>query len=146
MMVLKVVYHLPQRATYGLVCSLMALMELGLPVPLPTILSRRCSTLYLRLPRVKKNEPLHVLVDATGLKVFGEGEWEVRAHGVGKRRAWRKLHIATDEATGEILAAVASTRNVGDKAVLPNLLAQIGDEIAQLTGDGGMITQTAMRL
>lgn len=137
MMVLKVVYHLPQRATYGLVCSLMQLMELDLPVPHPTILSRRSSTLYLRLPRVKKNEPLHVLVDATGLKVFGEGEWKVRTHGVGKRRTWRKLHIAMDEATGEILATVASTSNVGDKAVLPNLLAQIEDEIAQLTGDGG---------
>jgi len=84
-----------------------------------------------------KNEPLHVLVDATGLKVFGEGEWKVRIHGIGKRRTWRKLHIAMDADTREILATVASTSNVGDKAVLPNLLAQITDEIAQLTGDGG---------
>src|SRR5215216_225343 len=137
MLVLKGVYHLPQRATFGLVCSLTQLMSLDLPVPHPSILSRRASSLDVVLPRLKKGEPLHVLVDATGLKVFGEGEWEVRTHGVGKRRTWRKLHIAMDADTGESLATVASTSNVGDKAVLPNSLTQIEDEIAQLTGDGG---------
>ena len=69
MLVLKAVYHLPQRATYGLVCSLIELMDLGLPVPHPTILSRRTASLDVVLPRLKKDEPLHVLVDATGLKV-----------------------------------------------------------------------------
>jgi len=67
MMVLKAVYHLPQRATYGMVCSLMQLMQLDLPVPHPTILSRRASSLDVALPRVNNNEPLHVLVDATKL-------------------------------------------------------------------------------
>jgi hypothetical protein len=86
---------------------------------------------------VKKDEPLHVLVDATGLKVYGEGEWKVRTHGIGKRRTWRKLHIAMDAESGEILADVCTTSNVGDKEVLPNLLGQITDEISQLTGDGG---------
>lgn len=137
MLVLKCVYHLPQRSTYGLVCSLMQLMNLDLPVPHATILSRRASSLNLILPRLKNNEPLHVLVDATGLKVFGEGEWKVRIHGVGKRRTWRKLHIAMDCETGEILATVATTSNVSDKEVLPNLLEQVEDEIDQLTGDGG---------
>ena len=137
MLLLKSVYRLPQRATYGLVCSLVQLLNLDLAVPHPTILSRRAAKLDVILPRHMKNEPLHVLVDATGLKVFGEGEWKVRIHGIGKRRTWRKLHIAMDADTREILATVASTSNVGDKAVLPNLLAQITDEIAQLTGDGG---------
>jgi len=137
MLVLKAVYHLPQRATYGLVCSLIELMELDLPVAHPTILSRRASSLNVTLPRHKKNEPLHVLVDATGLKVFGEGEWKVRIHGVGKRRTWRKLHLAMDAETGEVLATVATTSNVSDKEVLPNLLAQIQEEIDQLTADGG---------
>jgi len=137
MLVLKNVYHLPQTATYGLVCSLIELMDLGLPVAHPTILSRRADTLDVALPRVKKDEPLHVLVDATGLKVYGEGEWKVRTHGIGKRRTWRKLHIAMDAETGEILATVCTTSDVGDKEVLPNLLGQIRDEIGQLTGDGG---------
>jgi transposase len=137
MLVLKNVYHLPQRATYGLVCSLMQLMRLDLPVPHPTILSRRASSLDVALPRQNKYEPLHVLVDATGLKVFGEGEWKVRTHGVGKRRTWRKLHLAIDADSGEVLALVATTSNVSDKEVLPILLEQIPDEIEQLTADGG---------
>lgn len=137
MLVLKAVYHLPQRATYGLVCSLLELMDLDLPVPHPTILSRRAANLCVALPRHNKSEPLHVLVDATGLKVYGEGEWKVRTHGVGKRRTWRKLHIAMDAQTGQILASVATSSNVSDKEVLPLLLEQIAEPIAQLTGDGG---------
>ena len=137
MLVLKSVYHLPQRATYGMVCSLLQLMNLDLPVPHPTILSRRAGSLDVALPRQKKDGPLHVLVDATGLKVYGEGEWKVRTHGIGKRRAWRKLHIAMDAESGEILATVCTTSNVGDKEVLPNLLGQITGEVEQLTGDGG---------
>lgn len=137
MLVLKSVYHLPQRATFGLVCSLIELMDLGLPVPHPSILSRRASSLDVVLPRMKKNEPLHVLVDATGLKVYGEGEWKVRTHGVGKRRTWRKLHIAMNASTGEILATVCTTSYVSDKEVLPNLLEQIQEEIQRVTGDGG---------
>lgn len=137
MLVLKAVYHLPQRATYGLVGSLLQLLALDLPVPYPTILSRRAASLDVVLPRTEKHEPLPMLVDATGLKVYGEGEWKVRTHGVGKRRTWRKLHLALNARTGEILASVCTTNNVSDKEVLPNLLAQISGQIKQLTGDGG---------
>lgn len=137
MLLLKNVYHLPQRATFGLVCSLVELMGLDLPVPHPTILTRRAANLTVALPRQNKNEPLHVLVDATGLKVYGEGEWKVRTHGVGKRRTWRKLHISMDGETGQILASVATSSNVSDKEVLPLLLKQITEPIAQLTGDAG---------
>jgi IS5 family transposase len=137
MLVLKAVYRLPQRSTYGLVCSLVELMGLDLPVPHPTILSRRASSLEAALTRVKKGEPLHVLVDATGLKVYGEGEWKVRTHGVGKRRTWRKLHIAMDAETGEVLATVCTTSYVSDKEVLPNLLRQITQQIKVVGADGG---------
>lgn len=137
MLTLKAVYQLPQRATYGLVGSLLDLLELDLPVPHPTILSRRAASLNVVLPRARKNEPLHVLIDATGLKVYGEGEWKVRTHGVGKRRTWRKLHLALNAKTGEILASVCTTSNVSDKEVLANLLAQISGPIEQVTGDGG---------
>jgi hypothetical protein len=137
MLVLKSVYHLPQRATYGLVCSLIELMDLDLPVPHPSILSRRAANLSIALPPLNRGVPLHVLVDSTGLKVFGEGEWKVRTHGISKRRTWRKLHIAMNAETGEILASVATSSNVSDKEVLPLLLEQIREPIAQLIGDGG---------
>lgn len=137
MLLLKSVYHLPQRATHGLVCSLLELMKLDLPVPHPTILSRRAGRLSIALPPLKRDVPLHVLVDSTGLKVYGEGEWKVRTHGIGKRRTWRKLHIAMNADTGEILASVATSSNVSDKEVLPLLLKQIREPISQLTADGG---------
>ena len=136
MLVVKSVYHLPQRATYGVICSLVELMDLALPVPHPSILTRRASSLSVSLPRQSRGEPIHVLVDATGLKVYGEGEWKVRVNGIGKRRTWRKLHMAIDEARAEVLATVTTTSNVSDKEVLPILLEQITEPIAQLTGDG----------
>ena len=137
MLLLKQVYHLPQRATHGLVCSLLELMDLDLPVPHSTILTRRAANLSIALPPINRSEPLHVLVDSTGLKVYGEGEWKVRTHGIGKRRTWRKLHIAMNAETQEILASVATTSNVSDKEVLPILLKQISAQIKQLTADAG---------
>ena len=79
-------------------------------------------------------------MDSTGVKVYGEGEWKVRTHGVGKRRTWRKLHLGVDEGTGEILAAVVTTNDVADCQVLPDLLEQVDTSIEQVSGDGGYDT------
>jgi hypothetical protein len=137
MLVVKAVSHLPQRATKGLVCSLMQMLGLDLPVPHQTILSRRVATLEVLLPRKRKGEALHAVFDSTGLKVYGEGEWKVRIHGYQKRRTWRKLHLGIDAETGEIIAQVATSSNVSDKEVLPDLLEQIREPIKQVTADGG---------
>lgn len=80
---------------------------------------------------------MHAIFDSTGLKVYGEGEWKVRQHGYQKRRTWRKLHIGIDAKTGEIIAQVATTNNISDKEVLPDLLEQIDEPIKQVTTDGG---------
>lgn len=122
MATLKEVYHLPRRATQGLMGSLMRLLGLAMPVMPYSQLSRRCATLEVALPRRAKSGPLHMAVDSTGVKVFGEGEWKVRQHGYTKRRTWRKLHIGADETTGEIVAAVVTTNNVADSQVLEDLL------------------------
>lgn len=137
MLTLKAVYHLPQRATQGLVASLLGLLDLALPVPHHTILSRRAAQLEVELPRQAAGAALHVVVDATGLKVYGEGEWKVRQHGYSKRRTWRKLHLALDAATGEVVAAVCTDKDTADKEVLPDLLAQIDGPVAAVGGDGG---------
>lgn len=134
---LKVVYRLPLRATMGLLGSLLKLMSLQLPVPHYSTLCRRQKTLQVALPRPMKDHALHVVVDSTGCKVYGEGEWKVRQHGISKRRTWRKLHLAVDEATGEIAAAVLTTNDVADSTVLPHLLEQVEEPIKQLSGDGG---------
>ena len=136
MATLKEVYHLPLRATQGLTASLMKLLGLDLPVMTYSQLSRRCAVLEVSLPRRKKHEPLHMVVDSTGVKVFGEGEWKVRQHGYSKRRTWRKLHLGADESTGEIVAVVVTTNNLADSQVLEDLLAQVDDEIEQVSGDG----------
>jgi Transposase DDE domain len=80
---------------------------------------------------------LHVVVDSTGLKVFGEGEWKVRQHGYSKRRTWRKLHLAIDAANQEIAAAVVTTNDFRDSEVLTDLLEQVDAELDQVSGDGG---------
>src|SRR5438128_12306842 len=136
MATLKEVYHLPLRASQGLMLSIMKLLGLDLPVMDYSQLSRRCARLEVTLPRRAKSEPLHMVVDSTGVKVFGEGEWKVRQHGYSKRRTWRKLHLGADESTGEIVAVVVTTNNLADSQVLEDLLAQVDDEIEQVSGDG----------
>ncbi len=132
------VYRLPLRATEGLMCSVLKLLGVKLSVPDYTTLCRRRRTLAVELPRLsrKQGEPLHMLVDATGVKVYGEGEWKVRQHGYTKRRTWRKLHFAVDEATMEFVAVAVSTNNFKDSQLLPDLLEQTDDEISQVSADG----------
>ena len=95
----------------------------------------------MSLPRRAKDEPLHVVVDATGIKVYGKGEWKVRCHGGSKRRTWRKLHVGVDAASDEIVAAAVTTNDLGDGQLLPELLDQIDADIVQVAGDGAYDTQ-----
>ncbi|MCF2147136.1 IS5 family transposase [Desmonostoc muscorum LEGE 12446] len=134
------VFHLPGRQAEGFLESLFTLMGIELAVPDHSTLSRRLSKLSVELPVIPKNKAVHVVVDSTGVKVYGEGEWKVRTHGVGKRRTWRKLHLGVDEGSGEILAAVVTTNDLADCEVLPDLLEQIDYPIEQLSGDGGYDT------
>jgi hypothetical protein len=137
---LKILFRLPYRATEGLVRSLMRLCGLELPVPDHTHLSRRAATLSVAIPRRKRNGPIHVVVDSTGLKIFGEGEWKVRQHGVGKRRTWRKIHLAVDESAKDIIGVEVTTAEWGDSEVFAPLLDQVEGPISQVSGDGAYDT------
>jgi hypothetical protein len=90
----------------------------------------------VKIPRRPRKGPTHVVVDSTGLKIFGEGEWKVRQHGVGKRRTWRKIHLAVDETTKDIIGIEVTTADWGDSEILPGLLDQVEGEIAQVSADG----------
>jgi IS5 family transposase len=136
MATLQEVYHLPLRQSEGLTSSIVQLLNLDLPVPSYSTLCRRRVGLEIELPRTRRNEPLHVVVDSTGFKVFGEGEWKVRQHGYNYRRTWRKLHVGIDEASGEIVATVVTTSNYNDNEVLLDLLDQVEEKIEQVSGDG----------
>lgn len=91
------VFQLPGRQTEGFLESLFTVMGIDLKVPDHSTLCRRLNKLSVQLPVIPKNKAVHVVVDSTGVKVYGEGEWKVRIHGVGKRRTWRKLHLGVDE-------------------------------------------------
>ena len=88
------------------------------------------------LKRLDRAEPLHLLVDSTGLKIYGEGEWLDQRHGIRSRRRWRKLHLGIDAVTHEIVASELTADDVGDVSEIPALLDQIDAEIASMTADG----------
>jgi len=134
----KVLFGLPLRQTTGFVASLLKLAGLDWPVPDYSTLCRRQKTLSVRLPYRNSGGPLHLLIDSTGIKVRGEGEWHARKHGGARRRVWRKVHLAVDEATLEVRAVEFTDSGVGDAPMLPGLLSQIpqGEPIASVTADG----------
>lgn len=136
MATLQEIYHLGLRQTQGLMESIGTVLHLAVAIPDYSTLSRRRTTLEVILPRTRTPEALHVVVDSTGVKVYGEGEWKVRQHGYTRRRTWRKVHVGVDEASGEIVAAVVTTNSSHDSQVLPDLLEQVEEEITQVSGDG----------
>jgi len=133
---LKVIFQLPLRATEGLLTSRVELMGLSIKVPNYTTLSRRQAKLKIEIPTSISNKPRHVVVDSTGLKIFGEGEWKVRQHGYNKRRTWRKLHLGIDEKTQEIVASTLTNNDVHDSQELGKWLVQIDEPIKPVSADG----------
>lgn len=136
---LREIYHLPLRGTEGLVRSLILQLALPLKAPDYTTLCIRQKELRISLPKShrKSSDGLHIVVDSTGLKIFGEGEWKVRQHGYSKRRTWRKLHLAIDAETQVIETAIVTTNDFKDNELLPDLLDSIHCTIDQVSGDGG---------
>src|SRR5262249_22351990 len=136
MATVQAIYGLPGRQTQGFLQSVFELMKLDLPVPDHSTLSRRKRQLTISLPVKDWSKSRHLVVDSTGVKVYGEGDWKVRQHGVGKRRTWRKLHFCVDEATLEIISVVASTNDVSDAEAPPDLLEDAPSKIEQVSADG----------
>ena len=135
MLTIKEVFHLTNRGVEGFVCSIFRMMKINLPVPDHTTLSKRGKDLKVNLPK-KANQKLNIVMDSTGLKIYGEGEWKVRQHGVSKRRTWRKLHIGADPEDGEIQAVILTENSISDDAAVEVLLEQIEQEIGEFAADG----------
>jgi hypothetical protein len=142
MATLKALYRWAGRQIEGFIESVFKLMNIAIAVPDHSTLSRRMKTLEIDIPVQPTDKARHVVIDSTGVKVYGEGEWKTRQHGISKRRTWRKLHLALDEATGEILAVVARGNDTADCEVISMLLEQIEDEIEQVSADGAYDTRT----
>jgi IS5 family transposase len=134
---LRAVFHLPLRQTEGLIGSILQLLGVDLSVPDYSTLSRRAQSLELPVQTRAAGGPIHLLVDSSGLKLGGPGEWLVEKHGTSKRRSWRKLHIGFDAVTGRIVAAILTDRDVDDASQVGPLLDQIVDPVELFLGDGG---------
>jgi len=148
MATLQQIYRLPLRATQGLLGSIFVLMHLDLPLPHYSTLARRRQKLAIRLPQRRRNgrtdEPMHLLVDSTGIKVYGSGEWMRLKHHKGKpakHRRWRRLHIGVDAETLAIVAAEVSDNDTNDGQMLPTLIEQVPEAIRQVSGDAGYDTK-----
>jgi hypothetical protein len=135
MLTIKEVFHLTNRQTEGFMRSLFAMLKIALPVPDHSTLSTRGKKLKVNLPK-KTSSRLNIIMDSTGLKIYGEGEWKVRQHGISKRRTWRKLHIGADPEDGEIQTALLTKNSVSDDEAVAGLLAQIAPEIEKFAADG----------
>lgn len=135
---LREIYKLPYRQTEGFISSLASRLGWNVIVPDYTVINRRRKNLPIELKgKCKVNgEKKYILIDSTGLKVYGEGEWKVRQHGYGKHRTWMKVHVSVDEATTIIEGCITTTNSVDDAAVVAPLLDQVDGQIAKMAGDG----------
>jgi hypothetical protein len=134
---LRAVFRLALRQTEGLISSILQMLDLDLAVPDHSTLSRRAETLKLPKPRSGLGSgPVHLLVDSTGLRLCGPGEWLAEKHGTKRRRAWRVLHLATDADTGRIVASVLTDKDADDGSQVGTLLDQVEGPVASVTGDG----------
>lgn len=134
---LRIVFNQGLRQTEGLLESLFEMMHLELDVPDHTTLSRRNKTIKVS-PKVASNncKSINVIIDSTGLKIYGTGEWNETKHGLQKRRQWRKLHLAIDEQTLEIVSFSLTENSVGDVTEAPNMLDEIDNPVDEFIGDG----------
>ena len=133
---LRLLFHLPLRQTKGFLGSVLRLMGLSLPCPDHTTLSRRNATVVIRqhVERAPQG-PLSVIVDSTGLKVCGQGEWHAQKHGEKKCRRWKKLHLGVDD-QGQIMASCVTDGHEQAPVQVPKLLSQIDHEIRRFIADG----------
>jgi Transposase DDE domain len=132
----RLLFHLALRQTEGFLGSVLTLIGLDLPCPDHTTLSRRNATVAVRrkIDRAPQGS-VCVIVDSTGLKICGQGEWHAQKHGEKKRKAWKKRHIGVDD-QGQIVASTVTESNEQDPSQVPEILDQIDQPISGFVGDG----------
>lgn len=134
----KEVYHLGYRQTQGFLASIVAFRGWKVKVPDYSVINRRHKRLQLEVKGTDNpdNPDKYIVIDSTGAKVYGEGEWKVRQHGWSKHRTWRKIHLAVDESTGVIESCAMTTNSVDDAAMVSTLLDQVEGKVKKMAADG----------
>lgn len=134
---LRILFRIPLRATQGFLEGLTQMMGMHLKIPHYTQICRRAKELKVAIPRQHKNAKLNLVLDSTGFKVYGEGEWKVRLHGKQKQRTWRKFHVAVDPNTHEVVAMKLTESNVHDAEVVPEFMEELEKEnLGNVYADG----------
>lgn len=135
-LMLKAVYHVPFRQLRGLLLSLTALLGIVLPIPCYTRICRRAKSLGQEINKLSRKRPTDLVFDSTGLKVYGEGEWKVRQHGVGKRRTRRKIHLAVCPHSHDIILEETTGNDVADCRVVSRMEKHIPNSVKRGYVDG----------
>ena len=136
---LRLVFKLRLRQAEGFLRSVLSLMGVNLEAPDHTTLSRRSQRLDLAWSPVPANEPIHLIVDSTGLSIVGEGEWAAAKHGGRSKRAWKKLHIGVDR-SGVIIAEILTHGSVDDAKTALDLIDEVEGDITSITADAAYDT------
>ena len=140
-LILKEVYKLTLRQAQGFVQSILNMNSFDLKAPDYTSLSRRAQNLEVKIPRLPSKGPIDVVVDSTGFKVYGEGEWKVRQHGYSKRRTWIKLHAAINPQTKEFLSTIVTSSKIHDSKALASMIKKIDRPVNRVACDGAYDTK-----
>ena len=141
LLVLKIQYRLTYRTLEGFAKSILPCIQSGIFLPTYSLVCKRASSLEALLPKLSSRSPKVVLIDATGVKVYGEGEWKVKIHGASRRRKWIKLHIAVDEKTQEIIHLEITKGHEADCKVGPKIIDNLPNSVDTVIGDGGYDTK-----
>jgi hypothetical protein len=136
LLAIRELFQLPYRQTEGLGRALVKLMQVDVAIPDFTSLAKRAAKLNVSLEVLPSEDPIDIIVDSTGVKIFGAGEWRSDAYRQPKRRTWRKLHLSVNAASQEIVAATLTSKKRDDADLVPEILAQIEPPVAKLYGDG----------
>lgn len=137
-LMIKMVFHLSYRSLTGFLNSIIGLMNIALDVPDYTRICRRAHSLDVsKFKEIPNGDPVNIVVDSTGLKIFGQGEWSEEKHGKRERRKWRKLHLVIDRDSQEIIAQELTDNAVSDESQFKPLMDNVGGDITSISADGG---------
>ena len=140
LLTIRELLKLPYRQTEGFSRSIVKLLDAEVTIPDYSSLAKRAGKLGVAFKVSDKRGAIDIVVDSTGMKVYGEGEWKTRIHGRAKQRTWRKLHLAVDADTREVVAELLTDNSSHDSQAVPALLDQIDQTVEKFYGDGGYDT------
>ena len=141
LLMIKIHYKLPYRMLEGFTRFVLEQLQ-KIKVPTYSLTCKRAQSLSKDLPKLSSLRPRTIIVDATGIKVQGEGEWKVKIHGKGRPRKWIKLHVAIDEDSQEILGEISTEGTTDDGKVFPDIFCQVSSRVKSVIGDGAYDDQS----